>query len=101
MKRFSTTLLWLLASHTAPLTPADLPPTLRDWLPWAQQGQPPLGCPAQAEGETAHCVWPGRLQLNASARGDVPARRAGLRRAHPPGRGRPSRRASAQRVPSG
>lgn len=71
MKRFTTTVLLLLASlatHAAPLSPVDLPPTLRDWLPWAQQGQPPLGCPAQAEGETAHCVWPGRLQLSTGAR---------------------------------
>jgi len=71
MKRFSTTLLLLLAAlatQAAPLTPADLPAALRDWLPWAQQGQPPLGCPAQAEGEAAHCVWPGRLQLSAGAR---------------------------------
>ncbi|KQW45540.1 hypothetical protein ASD88_11590 [Pelomonas sp. Root662] len=54
-------------AHAAPLSPAELPAALRDWLPWAQQGQPPLGCPAQAEGE-ASCVWPGRLQLGAGAR---------------------------------
>ena len=60
MKRFTTTLLLLLANlaaQAAPLTPAELPGALRDWLPWAQQGQPPLGCPAQAEGDAA-CVWP-------------------------------------------
>ncbi|MFG6430081.1 hypothetical protein [Roseateles sp. LYH14W] len=57
-----------LTAHAAPLTPAELPAALRDWLPWAQQGQPPLGCPAQAEGEASHCVWPGRLQLSAGAR---------------------------------
>lgn len=65
MKRFTTALLALLASlstHAAPLSPADLPPTLRDWLPWALQGQPPLGCPMPPEGDAA-CVWPGRLQL--------------------------------------
>ncbi|MGQ3054783.1 MAG: hypothetical protein ACT6S0_23595, partial [Roseateles sp.] len=43
-------------AHAAPLTPAELPAALRDWLPWAQQGQPPLGCPAQPEGAAA-CVW--------------------------------------------
>ncbi|HEY9107820.1 MAG TPA: hypothetical protein VIN58_14160, partial [Roseateles sp.] len=71
MKRFTTTLFLLFAGLTAqaaPLAPAELPPALRDWLPWAQQGQPPLGCPAQAESEAAHCVWPGRLQLSAGAR---------------------------------
>ena len=57
-----------LAAQAAPLTPAELPAALRDWLPWAQQGQPPLGCPVVAEGDAAHCVWPGRLQLNAGAR---------------------------------
>ena len=49
MKRFTTPLLLLLAglaAQAAPLTPAELPAALRDWLPWAQQGQPPLGCPA-------------------------------------------------------
>lgn len=70
MKRFTTT-LWLLlaglAAQAAPLAPAELPPALRDWLPWAQQGQPPLGCPAQADGEAAQCVWPGRLQLSLGA----------------------------------
>lgn len=74
MTRFTTTLLLLLttglAAHAAPLTPAELPPALRDWLPWAQQGQPPLGCPvdAVASSEQPFCVWPGRLQLNAGAR---------------------------------
>ena len=71
MTRLTTTLLLLLASlaaQAAPLTPAELPATLRDWLPWAQQGQPPLGCPAAPEGDAAVCVWPGRLQLAAGAR---------------------------------
>jgi hypothetical protein len=54
--------------NAAPLSPAELPPALRDWLPWAQQGQPPLGCPTPAPGEPAVCVWPGRLQLNAGPR---------------------------------
>lgn len=56
-------------AHAAPLTPAELPAAVRDWLPWAQQGQPPLGCPAStAEGEAPVCVWPGRLQLSVGAR---------------------------------
>jgi hypothetical protein len=65
------TLLALAAvsAQAAPLTPAELPTALRDWLPWAQQGQPPLGCPAgAAEGVAPVCVWPGRLQLNAGPR---------------------------------
>ncbi|WP_457418065.1 hypothetical protein [Roseateles sp. P5_E7] len=57
-----------LNAHAAPLTPTELPAALRDWLPWASQGQPPLGCPAQTEDEAVHCVWPGRLQLSAGAR---------------------------------
>lgn len=70
MKRLTTTLLLLLyslAAQAAPLTPADLPPAARDWLPWALQGQAPLGCPTPPEGD-ATCVWPGRLQLNVGAR---------------------------------
>jgi hypothetical protein len=57
------------AAHAAPLTPAELPPAARDWLPWALQGQAPLGCPAAPEdGAAAVCVWPGRLQLSVGAR---------------------------------
>ncbi|MFG6414385.1 hypothetical protein ACG02S_10810 [Roseateles sp. DC23W] len=70
MKRLTTTLLLLLcslAAQAAPLTPADLPPAARDWLPWALQGQAPLGCPTPPEGDAA-CVWPGRLQLNVNPR---------------------------------
>lgn len=56
-------------AHAAPLTPAELPAAVRDWLPWALQGQPPLGCPADvADGEAPVCLWPGRLQLAAGAR---------------------------------
>lgn len=70
MKRFTTSLMALLASlstQAAPLPAADLPPAARDWLPWALQGQPPLGCPMPPEGDAA-CVWPGRLQLNVGPR---------------------------------
>lgn len=55
-----------LGAPAAPLTPAELPPAVRDWLPWAQQGQPPLGCPTLAD--RPECVWPGRLQLAAGPR---------------------------------
>ncbi|MDR7297386.1 hypothetical protein J2X16_002733 [Pelomonas aquatica] len=72
MKRITTTLLWLfagLAAQAAPLTAAELPPAARDWLPWAQQGQPPLGCPTLHDAaDPAACVWPGRLQLSAGPR---------------------------------
>ncbi|WP_422010803.1 hypothetical protein [Roseateles sp.] len=62
-------LMSALAAQAAPLTPAELPPAVRDWLPWAQQGQPPLGCPTgAAENEAPVCVWPGRLQLAAGTR---------------------------------
>jgi hypothetical protein len=72
MKRITTTLLALLftaLAPAAPLTPAELPPAARDWLPWASQGQPPLGCPASPEAaENPVCVWPGRLQVGVGAR---------------------------------
>lgn len=62
-------LMSTLTAQAGPLTPAELPAALRDWLPWAQQGQPPLGCPApQDAAEPAVCVWPGRLQLGAGPR---------------------------------
>ncbi len=58
-----------LTAQAAPLTPTELPATARDWLPWAQQGQPPLGCPTPMDAaEPAVCVWPGRLQLGAGPR---------------------------------
>ncbi|MCF8204760.1 MAG: hypothetical protein K9J82_06795 [Methylotenera sp.] len=70
IRRLAAALLTTAATaQAAPLTPADLPPAARDWLPWALQGQPALGCPAgAAEGDAPVCVWPGRLQLSASAR---------------------------------
>lgn len=67
-------LLAALAAPAAPLLPAELPAAARDWLPWALQGQPPLGCPAPHDAAVpAVCVWPGRLQL------DVGPRDAGFR----------------------
>ncbi|WP_457392120.1 hypothetical protein [Roseateles sp. P5_E1] len=58
-----------ISAQAAPLTTAELPATTRDWLPWAQQGQPPLGCPTPMDAaEPAVCVWPGRLQLGAGPR---------------------------------
>lgn len=57
----------------APLAARDLPPALRDWLPWALQGQEARSCPreagADAQGETRHCVWPSRLELRAGKSG--------------------------------
>lgn len=53
-----------VSAPAAPLAPAELPAAARDWLPWALQSQPPLGCPAPHDtAEPAVCVWPGRLQL--------------------------------------
>lgn len=61
--------LALLAIQAHALSPAELPAAARDWLPWALQGQTPLGCPAaQDAAEQTVCVWPGRLQLNAGPR---------------------------------
>lgn len=64
-------LLVLAASlvRAAPLSPADLPPAAREWLPWAWQGHEGLRCPKpQGEGE-AHCVWLGSLSLQAGPDG--------------------------------
>ena len=82
MKRFTTLLLWLFAGlaaqavQAAPLTPAELPAALRDWLPWAQQGQPPL--------RSVHPAPPAARHTAVRHR----PRRAALRPSPIPGRGR-------------
>lgn len=62
-------LFGLTAAQAAPLTPAELPPALRDWLPWAQHGFEEERCPAAQGDGTRTCVWPAQLQLQVSAQG--------------------------------
>ncbi|WIV99066.1 hypothetical protein [Kinneretia aquatilis] len=55
------------------LSPQELPPALRDWLPWALQGQESQLCPLQpgrpGEAELRNCLWPARLELRAGPSG--------------------------------
>jgi len=59
--------LWSLfgVARAAPL-PA-LPPELEPWVPWVMADQPDWACPRV--GATAVCVWPGRLDIEATDRG--------------------------------
>ena len=53
-----------------PLPRSDVPASLKDWLPWALQGQEALLCPPayNAEADKA-CVWPSSLTLHAEPGG--------------------------------
>ncbi|MDT9001664.1 hypothetical protein RQP53_20475 [Paucibacter sp. APW11] len=56
--------------HAAPLSPAELPRMLQDWLPWAQQGHEEETCPRRHDGNAEReCLWPARLALQAGASG--------------------------------
>ena len=49
------------------LSEAQVPRTLRDWIPWAIDGAEEQLCPAV--GSSATCLWPGRLRLTVDQRG--------------------------------
>ena len=58
-----------VAAWAQPLAPADVPPVLRPWIPWALHGVEQRGCPRLHGGDAASCVWMGRLQLEATPAG--------------------------------
>jgi hypothetical protein len=45
-----------------PLAPAEVPPALRPWVPWALDGIETFGCTYLPDG-TPRCVWPGELSI--------------------------------------
>ena len=45
-----------------PMSRDDLPPGLRQWVPWVLDQVPSLGC-ATVQGQ-AVCLWPGQLRLD-------------------------------------
>jgi hypothetical protein len=45
-----------------PLSPADVPPKLRPWIPWVLDEVRDFGCP-RVQGRPV-CLWPGRLGLD-------------------------------------
>ncbi len=60
----------LAAAQAQPLSPAEVPPTLHPWIPWAMHGSEQRTCPRLQGGDGAGpCVYVGRLQLEATARG--------------------------------
>ena len=60
----------LSAARAQPLSPGDLPPALRPWVPWALHGSEQRSCPRfHGTEDTPGCVFIGRLQLEASPRG--------------------------------
>jgi len=66
----SSLLAALAGARAQPLSPADVPPTLRPWIPWAMHGSEQRSCPRlNASDEAPPCVYVGRLQLEASAHG--------------------------------
>ena len=60
----------LAGAHAQPLSPAEVPPTLRPWIPWAMHGNEQRTCPRlQGSDDAAPCVYVARLQLEASPSG--------------------------------
>jgi hypothetical protein len=63
-------LVVLSAAQAQPLSPGDVPPSLRPWIPWAMHGSEQRACPRpQGSGDFGPCAYVGRLQLEASPRG--------------------------------
>ena len=50
------------AASAQPISRDDLPPGLRQWIPWVLDQAPSLGC-ATVQGQ-AVCLWPGQLKLD-------------------------------------
>jgi hypothetical protein len=85
MRRLSLALICMLwgsagRSLAEPFPERDLPTSLRPWAAWVLDEVPDRVCPAR--GETAVCLWPGRLQLDigesgGSFRQEVRAEREG------------------------
>ena len=66
----SSLLAALAGAQAQPLSPADVPPTLRPWIPWAMHGNEQRTCPrVNGSDDAPPCVYVGRLQLGVSARG--------------------------------
>lgn len=67
MLRFLLTLLLILPAlvDAQPLRPNEVPPSLREWIPWVLHGQDT--CPTMLGTDTRACVWPGKLELTLNA----------------------------------
>ena len=54
-------------ARAQPLSPQDLPPELRPWVPWVLDEVRDYGCP-RVQGRPV-CLWPGRLRLDLGSTG--------------------------------
>jgi hypothetical protein len=50
------------SASAQPVSPADVPPPLRPWIPWVLDEVRDFGCP-RVQGRPV-CLWPGRLRLD-------------------------------------
>ncbi|HZW89533.1 MAG TPA: hypothetical protein VFF12_10680, partial [Myxococcaceae bacterium] len=58
----SSLLVALAGAQAQPLSPADVPPALRPWIPWAMHGSEQRTCPRlNGSDEAPPCVYVGRL----------------------------------------
>ena len=59
----SLALVLSLATHTKaqPLEPSEVPPPLREYVPWVLAAETSYGC--TRSGEALVCTWPGLLEL--------------------------------------
>ncbi|MFO0598711.1 MAG: hypothetical protein U0228_25620 [Myxococcaceae bacterium] len=53
----------------APPAPADVPPALKDWVPWVLHHRQVESCPFLTGREEKVCAWPGRLALTLDDKG--------------------------------
>ncbi|MGE0334872.1 MAG: hypothetical protein AB7O21_02580 [Gammaproteobacteria bacterium] len=61
--------LGLAGQAYAAIAATDVPPALRDWIPWVLDEVPDHACPFLFNGASRQCAWPGRLDLDAVAGG--------------------------------
>lgn len=73
-------LLLLAAVAVAPLVSgvepeAQVPDTLKPWIPWVMEGEDRRECPLTMGGGDYLCAWPGRLDLDIDRSGALFAQR--------------------------
>lgn len=61
--------IWPIWSLAAPLAPDAVPEPLAPWVDWVLHGHDERHCPHHYDGDTRACVWPGVLEIQASATG--------------------------------
>ncbi|MBC7172056.1 MAG: hypothetical protein H5U40_06515, partial [Polyangiaceae bacterium] len=51
-----------VTAKAEPITPEDIPPSLREFVPWVVAGEATYGC--TRSGGSFACAWPGTLELS-------------------------------------